>query len=101
VSKTVIVAVVLFALLWLLLIAPQRRRQRAQQEALKQIDVGDEVLTVGGLYGRVKELGDTEAKLEIADGVEVRIARRAIAGTLPPDEPSEPTDDAAAADEPS
>ncbi len=83
----VIVAIVLFALLYLLLVAPQRRRQRAQREALSQIDVGDEVLTVGGLYGRVVDLADTEATLEIADGVRVRVARRAIAGAALPDEP--------------
>ena len=85
----VIVAIVLFALLYFLLIAPQRRRQRAQREALNQIGVGDEVLTVGGLYGRVVALAETEATIEIADGVRVRVARRAVAGTVPPDEPGE------------
>ena len=59
-----------------LFILPQRRRQRAQQQRLSSVDVGDEVLTVGGLIGRVVETDDSELRVEIADDVVVRIARR-------------------------
>jgi preprotein translocase subunit YajC len=70
-----------------LFVLPNRRRQRAQQEQLRSVDVGDEVLTVGGVIGRVIETEDSEVKLEIADGVVVRVARRGIATVLQPEEP--------------
>jgi preprotein translocase subunit YajC len=73
---------VLLALLWLLLIRPQRRRQVEQRRLLNSISVGAEVVTAGGLYGTVTDLEDDEVRVEIAPGVEVRVAKRAIAGVL-------------------
>ena len=82
-----IVIVAMFALLWLLLIRPQRKRQVEQQELQRSIDVGDEVLTVGGLYGHVRELlDDDDLLVEIAPGTRVRLARRAVAGVVEEDE---------------
>ncbi len=78
-----IVIVALFALLWLLLIRPQRKRQVEQQQLHASLEVGDEVLTVGGLYGHVRELIDEDDLLvEVAPGVSVRIARRSVAGVV-------------------
>ncbi len=78
-----IVIVALFVLLWLLLIRPQRKRQLEQQQLQASIDVGDEILTVGGLYGHVRELlEDDDLVVEIAPGVNVRIARRSVAGVV-------------------
>ena len=66
----------MFALLWVLLIRPQRRRQHAQQQLLTSVEPGDEVLTVGGLYGIVHEIDeDNDLIVEIAEGIRVRIAR--------------------------
>jgi preprotein translocase subunit YajC len=53
------------------------------------LEVGREIVTAGGLYGTVTELVDDEVHLEIAEGVEVRIAKRAVAGIIPPDEEPE------------
>ncbi len=78
-----------FLMLWLLVILPQRRRQAAQQALLAGLEPGDEVLTAGGLYGTISALGDDDLLLEIADGVEVRIARRAVAAVVPADEEGE------------
>lgn len=79
-----IVIVAMFALLWLFLIAPQRRRAQAQRELIGSVEVGDEILTVGGLIGRVRSAQDEELVLEIAPGTEVRVARRSVAGVLSP-----------------
>ncbi|MBA2385172.1 MAG: preprotein translocase subunit YajC [Actinobacteria bacterium] len=86
-----IVIVAMFVLLWLLFIRPQRQRVQAQQQLVSGIEVGDEILTVGGIYGRVLELRDEdELILEIAPGTQVRAARRAVAAVLPEDdEPQE------------
>jgi preprotein translocase subunit YajC len=68
--------------LWLLLIRPAQRRQKQQQAVLSSIEVGDEIVTAGGLYGTVTALDDDEVHAEIAPGIEVRIARRAVAGVV-------------------
>jgi preprotein translocase subunit YajC len=71
----------LLALFWVLIVGPQRRRQRQQQAMLDAVRIGDEVLTVGGIYGIVQEVEDDgELVVEIADGIHVRVARRAVAG---------------------
>jgi preprotein translocase subunit YajC len=72
--------------MYLLVVLPQRRRQAAQQKMLDAIRPGDYIVTAGGMYGTVTELGDDDLGLEIAPDVEVRVARRAIGAVIPPDE---------------
>ena len=79
-----IVLVALFALLWVFLIMPQRRRAQAQRELLASVEVGDEILTVGGLIGHVRSAQDEELRLEVAPGTQVRVARRSVAAVLSP-----------------
>ena len=89
-----LILVGLFVLFWLLLIRPQRRRQRAQEQMLTALRVGDEIVTAGGIYGEITALREDEVEVEIADGIEVRVARRAVAGVMPEeDEDAEPEDD--------
>jgi preprotein translocase subunit YajC len=79
----------LLALMWFLLIRPQRRRQMEQRRMISSLEVGKEVVTAGGLYGTVTSLEGDEVHVLIAPEVEVRIARRAIAGVLSDDEEPE------------
>jgi preprotein translocase subunit YajC len=79
-----IVLVAMFALLWLFLIRPQRRRAQAHRDLLTQVEIGDEILTVGGLIGHVRSAQDEELVLEIAPGTDVRVARRSVASVLSP-----------------
>jgi preprotein translocase subunit YajC len=79
-----IVLVAMFALLWLFLIRPQRRRAQAHRELLTQVEIGDEILTVGGLIGTVRSAQDEELVLEIAPETQVRVARRSVASVLSP-----------------
>ena len=98
--------IVLLAVLWLFLIRPRQRQMREQQRQLAQIEVGDEIVTAGGLYGTVQTIVDDELHVEIAPNVVVRIARRAVAGVLtenadePEQAPAEPAEPADTADEP-
>ena len=69
--------IVILVLMWFLLIRPQRRRQVESQHLLDSLTVGNEVVTAGGLYGTITALEDDEARLQIAEGVEVRVAKRA------------------------
>jgi preprotein translocase subunit YajC len=77
---------VLLVLMWFMLIRPQRRRQVETQRMIDSLQVGKEIVTAGGLYGTVTALGDDEVRVEIADGIEVRIAKRAVAGVVSEDE---------------
>ncbi len=85
-----IIIVAMFALLWLLLIRPQRQRLQEQRRLHADVEVGDEILTAGGLYGVVREVGEEEdLVVEIAPGTDVRIARRAVAAIVPPEDEEE------------
>ena len=77
------------AAMWLIVIRPQRRKQKVQQTMQSDLSVGDEILTAGGLYGKVTRIDDDEARVEIAPNVEVRLALRAIAARLSENEPAD------------
>ena len=79
-------------IMWFLLIRPQRRRQLESQRLVDSLAVGQEIVTAGGLYGTITQLEEDEAHLEIASGVEVRVAKRAIAGVLSEEDPDELTE---------
>ena len=82
---------VLLALMWFMLIRPQRRRQVEAQRMLQTIEVGKEIVTAGGVYGTITAVDDDEVRVRIAEGVEIRLAKRAVAGVISEDE--EPEDD--------
>ena len=74
-----IVLVALFALMWLLLIRPQRRRAAEQVEMQDRLRSGDQILTAGGIHGTVKAIEGDVVHVEIAPGTLVRVDRRAVA----------------------
>jgi len=80
-----------------LLIRPQKAKQRAAQEMLNQLAPGDEVITIGGIYGDVVEVHDDKVVVEIAEDVHIEVARRAISSIVPPEaadhDAGEPLDD--------
>jgi preprotein translocase subunit YajC len=69
----------LLGLGWLFLVAPSRRRQRAHQAMQDDLADGDEIITAGGIHGIVKEAGEAQLRVEIAEGVVVTLDRRAVA----------------------
>jgi preprotein translocase subunit YajC len=86
-----IVLVALFALFWLFVIRPQRRRVQDQRLLHESIEVGDEIVTLGGLLGRVKAIDETDDTLEveIAPGTNVKVVRRGVAAVIEPEKPHE------------
>jgi preprotein translocase subunit YajC len=92
-----LIIIVLFALLWFVLIRPQRARAQDQQRRLSSVEVGDEILTVGGIYGIVQELEPEEEGgdlvVEIAEGIHVRVARKGLALVVKPDEDDDEEDE--------
>jgi preprotein translocase subunit YajC len=71
----------IFAVFWLLLVLPARRRQRAIADLQSGLAVGDSLVTSGGIFGTVTRLEDDRVGLEIAPGVVVEVARGAVVGT--------------------
>jgi preprotein translocase subunit YajC len=70
------------AVMWFLLIRPQQQRVRRQQALLQSLEVGDEVITAGGMVGRIRSLDDQRAAIELAPGVVVDFLRGAISQRL-------------------
>jgi preprotein translocase subunit YajC len=76
--EPLIVLAVTFVLLWVLFILPQQRRVRAHQALVTSLQTGDEVVLSAGIHGRITDLGPDEMLLEVAPGVELRVARQAV-----------------------
>ena len=62
---------------------PQAKRAKAQRQLLQSLAKGDEVLTIGGVIGRVAKVGDAYLTLEIADEVQIVVQKSAVASLLP------------------
>ena len=84
-----LILIVAFAVLWFVLIRPQKKRQIAAARMSNTLAVGDEVLTAGGIYGEVTELEEDAVMVRIAPGLEVKVARKAIGAVIPREEAAE------------
>jgi preprotein translocase subunit YajC len=73
---------VMGGLLWLLVIRPQRRRTTEHSALISALSVGDEIVTAGGMYGRVTGIDEEVLTVEIAPSITVRVARGAITGIM-------------------
>jgi preprotein translocase subunit YajC len=75
--------ILMFVVLYFLMIRPQMKRQKEQKAMIDAIGKGDEVISAGGLLGKVTKVGDAYVTLEIAEGTEVVMQKSAIAMLLP------------------
>src|SRR4051795_11421182 len=91
----ILIPVVLLGLMYVMLIRPQQQRARRQRELTTSIEIGDRILTVGGLLCTVVALDDETVDVEVADGIVLTFVRAAISRKAPhPDaELNETTDD--------
>lgn len=80
---SLIMLLVLFGLFYVLLIRPQQKRQKEHREMTAKLAKGDEVVTQGGVLGRITKIGDAFVTLEVADGTEIRVQRAAVATLMP------------------
>jgi preprotein translocase subunit YajC len=92
-----LILIVVFGAAWLLFVLPARRRKLSHNAMQDSIDVGDEIITAGGLHGTVTAFEDDTVKVEIATGVVATLDRRAVAAVareveveVEPDPPAEP-----------
>jgi preprotein translocase subunit YajC len=91
---------VMLVFLYLLLIRPQRQQAKRMQEMLSNLQVGDEVITAGGIYGEVTGVDDDRVQLEIDADVRIAVARRAIASKVTSEEAAAMADEPEDAPEP-
>ena len=75
--------ILIFVVFWFLLIRPQQKKAKEHKQMVEALKKGDEVITSGGLVGRVKNVGDDFVVLEVGDGLEVHVQRVAVASLLP------------------
>ena len=80
--------------MWALLILPQQRRVRQHQEVVASLEVGDEIVTAGGLYGTITSVDEETLAVEVAPGIVLRVLRSAVSQRIAPpdDEIDEQTD---------
>ena len=75
----------MIGLMWLLVIRPQRRRAGEHTRMISKLSVDDEIVTAGGVYGRITRMDGDVLTVEIAPEVSVRVARGAITGVIGPE----------------
>jgi preprotein translocase subunit YajC len=81
--------VLIFVIMYFLILRPQQRRAREQQDLIKNLRRGDTVITSGGIIGKVtKVVDDEQIEVEIADGVRVRQVRSMVSGVRAKGEPA-------------
>lgn len=82
---------------YFLLIRPQQQKVKEHQQLVASLEVGDEIMSTGGVYGQVTAIDGDVMLLEVADGVELRIARDAVAELVEYEAPGDDDSDADAA----
>ena len=75
--------VLMFVVLYFVMIRPQMKKQKEHRAMIEALAKGDEVVSAGGLLGRVSKLGDSYISIEIAENVEVQLQRSAVVQVLP------------------
>ncbi len=73
-----IMMVAIFAIMYFFMIRPQNKKQKEIQNFRKNLEIGQEVITAGGIYGKVKDIEDSVVVLEIASGVKIKIDKNSI-----------------------
>ena len=75
--------IIIFVLFYFLLIRPQNKRQKEHREMVEALATGDEIVTGGGVLGKVSEVGEQFVTVEIASNVSIKIQKHTIASVMP------------------
>ena len=80
---TLVLMLAFVGVFYLLLIRPQQKKLKEHQSLISKLSAGDEVVTNGGMLGRITDVGDTFITMEVADGVRVKVQKVQIASLMP------------------
>jgi preprotein translocase subunit YajC len=75
--------IVIFIIFYFLLIRPQMKRAKEHKQLVGQLGKGDEVVTNGGLLGRITDVGESFVTVELTDNVQIKVQKHAIASVMP------------------
>ena len=75
--------VLMFVVLYFVMIRPQMKKQKEHRAMMEALSKGDEVVTVGGVLGKIAKLNENNLNLEVANGVEIQLQRSAVVQVLP------------------
>jgi len=77
-SGGLIMIVLLFVVMWFFMIRPQQKRQKEIQKMRQALQVGDRVITSGGIYGKIKDISDTTFTIEIAENTRIKVDKASV-----------------------
>ena len=75
--------ILIFVVFYFVLIRPQTKKQKEHQEMVSALEVGNEVVTAGGILGKIQEMSENYVQLEISENVTIKIQRQTISSLLP------------------
>ena len=75
--------ILIFVVFYFVLIRPQTKKQKEHQEMVNALEVGNEVVTAGGILGKIQEMNENYVQLEISEKVTIKIQRQTISSLLP------------------
>jgi preprotein translocase subunit YajC len=75
--------ILMFAVLWFIMIRPQMKRQKETKTMLEALAKNDEVVTAGGILGKVTKVGEQYVSVEVAEGTEITVQKNAVTTVLP------------------
>ena len=82
-APTLLFLVGFMVLIWFLMIRPENKRRKSHQEMLSSLEVGDEVVTAGGILGKITKIGDQFLEVTLNDSMKVKVQVSAISNVLP------------------
>lgn len=97
--NNIILLLVFFALIYFMMIRPQQKQQKKRREMLEQLRTGDQIITIGGLHGRIKALRDNNVVCQVADGVDITILKTAVGQVINENDDDEGTAEETVTDE--
>ena len=74
---------IFFVIMYFMIIRPQQKRQKEHQKLISSLSKGDEVVTNGGILGKILKVGENSIKVEIAEGVAIKLQKNSISSVLP------------------
>ena len=78
----ILMMVVIVAIFYFFMIRPQQKKQKEIQKAREALKVGDSVITAGGIYGKIREIGDIYMMIEVANGVSIRVDKASVYASI-------------------
>jgi len=79
-APMILFLVLIFAMMYFLMIRPQRKKQKEHEEMESELRKGDKVVTIGGIYGRIDNVSEISVILKVESGATIRVAKKSVAG---------------------